>query len=501
MRRRPLLTALAAAASTSATAGCSALESTERPPDPFDVDETTTEPTTALDYDGPPRGLESGFEVPGDDDHEVVVTRPWDIPSKVGITVGVTEPPSEAGPATLFASIGLAESAEAPVELPAGATPPLSGYHGEAMDGPREMLLVPRRAGVEMDDVVKRDLGCWRTRQQPFPEPTTGTVVLDPGESVGREYYLVTPWSSSVCLPSGTFEFEADAGWSFHVSSFDLVQPDRSRFEEADVPDLPGFAGTRWFHDPDPRLFVEPQMQSLGLRGGSTRLVFHNQRWRSVVAGRRSWALYKFVDDDWYPIAPLSSVGDLSHVLPGRTSEVELSFYTNPNAPSPEDPTSVGGLGEGTYAVAYPADLTIPGPVEVDDDEGTKPTAALVSLVGQQPAFEASDAVDHVRDEAGVRHVYTTADESSVATLRLREVPESDGRDGSDLQTLVLEQVLQRDALRDALVTFREAGDDVDAIVYHTDASDIEDVTAWIDPDGDGLAFWFEDTGYRGSYG
>ncbi|WP_227131073.1 hypothetical protein [Halorubellus salinus] len=499
MRRRALLAALTASAS--ATAGCSMFDDSERPRETFAVSETTTEPTTTMAFERPSGEVRRGVAVPGPQSLHVAATVPTAVPDDVAVTLGFTSEPTTDEPATLYVRVQVLESADSPVELPAGATPPLSAYRGvhEADDGSsRPMFLVPRRAGVAFDALVRRDQGCWRPKLPVGPEDgTTGTRTMSPGESFAREYYLVTPWATDRCLQPGTYLFEADAGWRFSVCSFVREPPGDSAYADVDVPSLPGFAGTRWYHDADADRFLRPRSEQFGLPSTTARFTLRNQSYRRIVVDESVWALYKLVDDRWHPIAPLTGRADdpaARSIYPGTTSTLALSLHTDADAPSDDDRRAVGGLGQGRYAVAYPGTLSVPGP----GSGSTRPTAALVTLVGNPPRVDGTGAVDHATDRDGVRHLHTTPDESAVGTLRLERLAADDH---ADAVPLITEQVLQRDALRDAIVALRDAPSDVDAVVYHTEPADIGQTVAWIDPNSSGLTFTYDGDPYAMTYG
>ena len=477
------------------------LDDGDRPRETFAVGETTTESTTELAFQSPSGDVRRGFAVPGNDDHRVAVTVPTNVPDDVAVTLGFTGSPTRDEPATLYVRLQVLESADAPVDLPVGATPPLSAYrgvHDPENGSERPMFLVPRRASASFDALVRRDQACWRPKLPVGPEDATaGTRTLSPGESVAREYYLVTPWANDRCLQPGTYLFEAAAGWRFSVCPFDRDPPGDSANAGVAAPSLPGFDSTRWYHDagPDSELYLEPRSEQVGLPSTTARFAFRNQTYRRLVFDEHAWALFKLANDRWYPIAPLSGApggSTAAALLPGNDAELALSLTTDPDAAADDDRRAIGGLGEGRYAVAYPATLSPPGP----GNDGLRPTAALFTVVGNPPRVDATGAVDHVTDRDGVRHLYTTPDESAVATLRLDAVD-----DPGDAERLLTEQVLQRDALRDAIVALRGAPSDVDAVVYHTEPADIVQVVAWVDPGSNGLTFTYDGDAYAMDYG
>ena len=415
MRRRALLTALAASASV--TAGCSLLSDSNRPQDTFAVSDPPTETTTTMAFDQSPEAVDRAFTVPGDDDHRVAATIPTGIPRDVSVTLGFTSEPSRDAPATLYARVGVPETADGPVDLRVGATPPLSAYRGvhdaeREDEDSRRMFLVPRRAGVESDEVVRRDQGCWRPKLPVGPgTQTERTRTLDPGESLAREYYLVTPWANDRCLRPGAYRFSAAAGWQFHVCPFSRDPPGESAHADETVPDLPTFADNRWYHETGPDLFLRPRAEQVGLPSATARFEFWNQTDRRVLVDETSWAFCKLENGTWHTIAPLTPAGDetdFDPIYPGRSSALSLSLTTDPDAASDDDRRAIGGLGQGLYAVAYPASLDLPGPGSDD----VAPTAALLTVVGNPPEVDATDAIDHVTDRDRVRHAHTTPDDS-----------------------------------------------------------------------------------------
>ena len=501
MRRRALLTALAASAS--ATAGCSLLSDSDRPQDTFAVSDTPTGTTTSMRFDTPPDGIDRAFTVPGDDDHRVATTTPTGIPRDVTVTLGFASEPSTDAPATLYARVGVRDTADGPVELRVGATPPLSAYRGvhdpeREDEDARPMFLVPRRADAEFEDLVRRDQGCWRPKLPVGPQnQTVRTRTLDPGDSLAREYYLVTPWATDRCLRPGAYRFQAAAGWQFHVCPFYRDPPGESAYADEAVPNLPTFQDNRWYHDTDPDLYLRPDAEQVGLPSATARLQFRNQTDRRVLVDETSWAFYKLQNGTWHTIAPLTPPPDgtdFGPIHPGQSSTLSLSLTTDPDAASDDDRRAIGGLSQGRYAVAYPASLNLPGP-GTDD---VAPTAALLTVVGNPPTVDATDAIDHVTDRDDVSHLHTTPDESAVATLQLERTTTADDDRPT---TLITEQILQRDALRNAIVHLQTAPDPIHTVVYHTTPAQVAHTTTWIDPDADGLTFTYDDTTYTMTYG
>lgn len=498
MRRRALLSAVALGSTT--VAGCSMLDGEPTRRDRFDVSETTREATTTRTYTVDRSGLSRGFGV-SNREQAVAMTTPESIPESIAVTLGFTSDPSELTPATVYMEVTVPESEDGPVSLPVGATPPASSYVGTRSDGGSGMYLVPEEAGREQSDLVRRDVGCWRPILPVGPEEEAASTgqgtgrkrTLQPGESIGRKYFLVTPWAHDRCLQLGTYRFETAAGWGFWVCSFDVVSPPSSRFGDASLPEIPGRVSVEWTHEADASLFVAADSESVGLPRATNEFTVHNQLYREITVQASSWALYKLEAGSWYPIAPLSAVGtDERRLLPGESASLSLTYYTDPDRPSEGDRTAVGGLGPGRYAVTYPAELAIPGVTHSDDE--TPVPGALVDVVGERPSLTASDDLDHVTADGDTLQAYTTADESSVAVLELTRTDDRPER------RLIHEQVLQREALRNALRTLRRAGEDATAVAYHVDPSQIERVLAWIDPEADGLTFTYEDESYELSY-
>jgi len=498
MRRRALLAALAAG--SSALAGCSLLDGEETSRGTFAADVTTPEPTTAQPFTAGPDPLQRGFTRPtAATTHRVAITRPVDVPDGLAVTLGFSEPETVESPAKVYARVAVPEDADEAVSVPVGPTPPLSEYAGYTAEERRKLTLVPRRAGPADEDIVRRDRGCWRPVLPIGPEAGSRRErTLEPGESVGRDYFLVTPWATDRCMQPGAFQFRTDAGWSFHVASFLVVEPEASAFDDRTVPPLPGFQATRWYHETDGTAFLDPQAESVGLPRATPRFVFHNQLLRTFRAPAGAWRLYKLADGTWHHVAPLSRTDGQRRLLPGSTSTLQLSLFTDPDVPDEGERRVVGGLGQGTYAVAYPTSFTVPS---VDRDvERDGPPAALFGVVGEEPPLEATGSVDHVVEDGDVIHVYTTADESAPATLRVEPV----SNPAASPTRVVREQVLQRDALRDAIATYREhstSGSGPGAVVYHTTAEAVERTTSHLDPEAEGILVAFEGTTFSLSYG
>ncbi|NHN40495.1 hypothetical protein G9C85_02435 [Halorubellus sp. JP-L1] len=499
MRRRALLAAVAAGSST--LAGCSVLESEDPERGTFDVSETTAS-TTTLGFDADPSSLSRGFAVPGTDDHEVAVTTPEDVPDGLEVTLGFANPPSREAPATVYLRVAVRETADRSVDVPVGATPPFSTYEGATADGGRRLYVVPRRAGVEFDELVRRDRGCWRPRLPVGPdEPTAGSRTLEPGDALEREYYLVTPWANDRCLQPDQYRFEADAGWSFHVAPFFVQRPEESAYADASVPGLPGFETTHWYHDAGHRLYVAPDAEQVGLPSATTTLDLHNHLRRAVTVDERAWTLYKLDAGSWYPIAPLTGGPARRRLLPGETSTLALQFYTDPDAPDAGTRYAVGGLGQGRYAVGYPLSMTIPGrdpgpstdagPSSESVESG--PRAALLTVVGNEPPLDTADAIDHVDVRDGTAHAHTTADESAPASVRV-------ARNGSsDAPRPVREQVLQCAAIRSAVALLRDGvdGERVDSVLYHAEPATIDRARTWLASVVGATTFGFEGATYR----
>lgn len=498
MRRRALLSA--AAAGSSLLAGCSMFDESTTRPDEFDVTVTSEPPTAELTYALNLSDLAGGFDVPSREHHAVAVTEPRGVPDPASLTVGFAAAPSVASPATLMISLEVPGSASSGVELPEGVTPPLSTYHGTAPDGDKRLFLVPETAGVEQDEVVRRDRECWRPILPVGPEESrtvTGseTVRVEPGDSVTRAYFLVTPWAQERCLEPGQYRVDADAGWSFWVCSFDVEAPGDSRFTNRDVPALPGRRRVLWTHEAEAVLYTGPEREQVGLPNGTNRFVFHNHLLRSVAIERRSWSLFKLDDGSWFPIAPTTPTteADSETLRPGESRAVELRLFTDPDRPPRGERDVLGGLGSGLYALNYPSQVTVPGSV-LDSEEPPSPTA-LFEIVGNEPSLSPSDAIDHVTERDGTRHAYTTADESSNAVLALSRST------ASPSARLIREQVLQRSALRNAVALLRNADDEgdaeIDAVHYHVAPERIVPVVPLL---ADGSVFAFEGATYEIGY-
>lgn len=497
MRRRALLSAAPAGASL--LAGCSLFDDEDAGRGTLGVSETRTDPTATRAYDVDLDALANGLLLDDGSEHAVAVTTPEGVPDDVEITVGFESQPTPERPATVFVERRVPDDAAGERRVPHGRSPPLSAYEGVDPSNDHRLLLVPDEAGVPQDEMVRRDVGCWRpvlpvgpqTEYGHLDETTTATV-LEPGDTVIRAYFLVTPWSRDRCLPTGQYAFTAEMGWRIWVCVFDASAPDASRFEGIVVPAFPRQSAVHWYHEQDPSLYVVPENEQVGLPSATNRFTFRNTRYRSMYGSPDAWALYKLLDGGWFPIAPLTPAEPPTRILPGESVEAPLRLFSDPDRASQDERATVGGLRSGRYAVTYPETLS-PAPNSVPGEESVTP-AALFEIVGPDVPLDASGAIDHTRDAGETLHVYTTVDEESVATLRL------DRTERPPARTLIREQVLQREALRNALVELRRREDDVTTIAYHVDPEQIVRITPWIDPTATGLRFAFEGETYEMTY-
>lgn len=503
MRRRALLSSIPLSATS--LAGCSMLDESTTRPDSFDVTVTSEPPTEELTYALNLSELANGFDVPSREHQAVAVTQPTGVPDGASLTVGFAANPAAASPATLMVSLEVSGSASEGVELPVGLTPPLSTYHGTADEGDDRLFLVPEVAGDEQDDVVRRENACWRPILPVGPDDVENAtepdaVRVEPGESVTRAYYLVTPWAQDQCMMPGQYRVDADAGWSFWLCSFEVEPPGTSRFTGREVPDLPGRMRVTWTHEAEPVMYTKPEREQVGLPDGSNRFVFHNHLFRSVTIERRRWSLFKLDDESWFHIAPTAPPTETESdtLRPGESRTIERRLFTDPDRARDSDRAVVGGLGDGLYALNYPTQVDVPGGV-LDSEDPPSPSA-LFEIVGNEPSLSRSDEIDHVTDGDGVRDAYTTADESSNAVLELTRST------ASASTRRIREQVLQRVALRDAVALLREAAEeesvdgndtDFDAVHYHVAPSRIVPVVPLLP---DGTVFSFEGETYEVAY-
>lgn len=492
MRRRALLSTLASAS----LAGCNALGlgdgdgRTTRPP--LHVDTPTRTPT-ASPFDDPDTEPTPATGTRVGPTRTLVVRRANDAPDGFAVDAGFLSPATESTPALLWVGLRNATSSEATLDL--GATPPVSTYR--LRGGQLPLYLVPVTES-DPTEGLRFWNACWKTRFRSVveTEDATRTVTVPPGETVGGRYGVAVMRGADVCLPTGQYAVDGDAGFSLGLSVFaSRERPSSSQFEGATPPALAD-GTTRWYHaaDAGTRRYLEPANEQVGLSNGRIRLALHNYGPGSLVR-REHWRLLRRHAGVWHRVAPFAAVdrqADVSTVVrPGETDVTTLRVDSRPRLDH-GDPATVGGLTPGRYAVAVP---------EVDVWRGTERSstdtfAALVELVGDRPDLAPSSMVQETRRHGDTIDVYAEGDgDAPPETLvvdRLADTPD---------RSLLLAQVLQFQVLRDTLAYLVDG--DVPRARLRTPAPRVERFvvgSAALDlpsNDADGVEFAFDGEGYR----
>ncbi|WP_267644182.1 hypothetical protein [Haloarchaeobius amylolyticus] len=333
---------------------------------------------------------------------------------------------------------------EAPTTGP--AAPAGGGGNGDeaGSDGPR-LLLVPtndRRFDVAWSWASAQ---CWRFPSAFDPPEVTESVELAPGETTDRVYDIVTP-KDAECLVPGVYRFRDDSvDATFVVSVWDPHQPPPSRFGDVTVPELPGCA-TRWFHETDGEVFLEPSAEAATTPVPIRYTLYDLGDQRVVPTATR---VFRLVDGGWVPLLPPPRSDPPTALFPGQTETRTLRVGGDPRAIV--DRTALPGLRSGRYAVSFGAsrdletvtclaallDVTAGSPVSLSPSPFVGPPAR-----GTESGTLVVEAAPPGRD---------SIPEADRETVELSRAP---GRDPQT--TLVLEQVFQRQALRDTLAFIHE---------------------------------------------
>jgi hypothetical protein len=323
---------------------------------------------------------------------------------------------------------------------------------------------------IEAPHLVRDESGYWRVEDVGpwMPE----TYRMDPGEVVDLEYAVVgEPGMSG--RPTGTYEFRGDDE-TVHLAVWNTDSPGpetESRFAGRDLPAFDGESTLQWFHDADEstQAYVEPSTERLEL-DGLVEFEVVNHSHEMVRCGH--WNAYKLVDGEWFHVGPLGHTADCRALHPGERKTWWVRAFNG-------DPVACGSdchrgftrgyLGGGEYAAV------------AGYGHPTDESAALVEFVGDPvdvvPTGDATverdaDAVTVTTDE------YGNNDEVPDASLSLTRIDDADDR-------LIAEQLMDGtrfrndspySALRNALAVFDS---DVEEVVVRTDVSAVNRSVDW----------------------
>ncbi len=300
---------------------------------------------------------------------------------------------------------------------------------------------------------VARDDGYWYVADVgPW---TTDTYRMAPGERVRLEYHLVGEQGTE--RPTGTYEFRG-RDETVRVAVWDTTSPGpegESRFDGRSVPAIrrgDGEQTVEWYHEAgaSTRAFVRPSTERLALDGRvEFEMVNHSRE--TLRCGH--WDLYKLVDGQWYHVGPWGHTADCRGLRPGeRTAWPLRAFNSEPVPCGDHSGLTAGFLGGGIYAA-------VAGYSPNADASG-----ALVELGGDPVEVVPTGDAAAGRDGGTVTVTtdrYGEAEASSRDRLVLTRADRADQR--------LIAEVLMREhnrALRNALAY---AADDVERVVVRTD--------------------------------
>lgn len=294
--------------------------------------------------------------------------------------------------------------------------------------------------------------GYWRLLGNPAPK-LPRTTLLDPGETITGEYVLLGH-SEGSGRPTGTYEFTGYGDTSLSITAWETSAPgpaEPSRFAGASPPvlsdgeDEKSSAGPHWYHDAGAEtvVYLEPSAE---LVRTPARLDFtlYNYTRNSVEGNPYHWVLYKFVDGEWFHLAPWGWPSPLGSVPPGGTEDWTLYAFDGKGVQA-EGGTSVGFLGGGRYAF------------EVGMSQDDRSHAALFELVGADITVEPMPGTESSREGATVKVETPNPDHDprpGVLTLTRADAAE---------RRLIAEQVMRNQfrALRNGLPFFESGVEEV----------------------------------------
>ncbi|WP_435345659.1 hypothetical protein [Haloarchaeobius sp. HRN-SO-5] len=444
MRRRTALTALTGVLTS--LAGCNELADGRSRPT-FGVETTASWGDDTSNYPSqPPADPAVGAVATLGTPKNVLV-----LPSNAGVdpsfTVGFTRGGDEASPVRLW--VGLTNTQDWTERFVFDGAVPFDGFVGRPArtgirrdvrddeEGP-ELWLVPRDDPTF--DEVRPDAptdDCWRGRSARTEPPERRFVSLDPGDTVGQEFVLVTPPDAAACLPAGAYRFASERyDFSFVLSVWVRTDrtPPESRFAGASVPSPKRRGEVRWFHDArsnDASTYLVPGAERVD---APTVLdcTLHNFGRDAVNTG--GVQLFRLEDGRWWQLlAGGFTISDYARIVyPGQAASVTVGLGTD------EGDEWVPALRPGRYAVQW-------GVLE-----SGAATAAVVD-VADAPAVELTPT-DHVVG-TGRRDDTLVVKSSRVEAVDLREEATLEVRrtDVDAASRLLLERAVASDGLRNTL--------------------------------------------------
>ena len=476
MRRRALLTSLAAGSSL--LAGCGSVATTETEPTDTDTptdtatDAPTATPSTpdeVVQLEG--NALFGASVVDFDTADRTYALSPMRYRAGDGAEVRMRFDATATAdhPARLVASLQNTERYRESVDLdwlpPFGrpaSEPPRD--HGEPLIGggltdQGSLVLAPTENHDLVDDppaVERDDDGHWRLAGEIdrwLPE----TLTLDAGEAVRGEYAVVGH-PEGTGRPTGVYEFLGGVdGEDASITVWETNAPgpdEESRFAGESVPPLADGEGddggdeadgVTWFHEADESTaaYLRPETETADLPAGITFQFVNHTREQQ---GCGHWYVYKLHDGEWFDLGRYVRTAECRMVPPAGTKSWTLHAYRGGGDLPPEDGRAYPSLGGGRYAVS----------VGYAADGGS--SAAMVDLVGDPIEIVPTDGVEHERDGATVT-VTTPEWEDGAEDATTLSVTRAETAD----ETLIREQVMRRwyRGLRNTLPFFDDGVEEV----------------------------------------
>ncbi|WP_267644181.1 hypothetical protein [Haloarchaeobius amylolyticus] len=453
MRRRTLLGSVTGA--LTALAGCNgfgggvAETQTRRP---FSVATTTTATTGepgVLDSSRPDRLRPRAVSELGETAIQFAVADVGTAEDHLALRVGFAADATPEHPARLWVEV--ANRGPIPAEFRFDGSAPVGDLVGSyeartngptatasgIASGPPRLLLLPADGDRFETDWAADNETCWRVADEFSPPADEEHVELYPGERVGRAYDLVSP-ATGDCLVPGVYRFREDRyGGTFTVSVWKPDPPPESRFRGTAVPDLPACA-THWFHEGEREVYLEPTSEAVETPV-TLRVTLHDLSDQRVVP--TAVQVFRLVDGEWVALLPPSREPRPTALFPGQTARRTLRLGVEPAFVDSRE--TLPGLRSGRYAVLFGA---------YRDVETTRCVTAMVQVTGDPVSLTPSDFVTRTSRDGGVLSVEAGPTSSAPqpdedrATIAVGRAPAA-----APETTFLLEQVFQRQALRDTL--------------------------------------------------
>ena len=209
-------------------------------------------------------------------------------------------------------------------------------------------------------------------------------------------------------------------------------------YDDVDTDDVDGFL------DPSNRR-VAP--------GETIEFTLYNRSDRRLATNFYNWVVHKHVDDEWHHVAPLGWNQPLMYVDPGDShtwsltvdnDDVEAGASVEPAGGT--DDVTVMGLGGGHYAFRGR------GWFEDESHESATAFAATFELDAEPLALTPTDAISDPEHEGDTLVAHSSRgdsddDRARLAAFELERVDDPD----DPPEPVILEQVVRREPLRDAL--------------------------------------------------